>query len=540
MRHGIHYVKLGAILTLLAVVLAACGTREQSTQPTAGAPGTAQPQPTAQPTAKPQPRPTGQPAPTATAQPQRNPIIGFNPQGGAAGTVVNVFGSGYVPGAPVKVRLGLPTATGEVLASAFAGADGSWSASLTIPERLPSGEVISGDNMFLVAMDDQNIALASAPFAFVPAGPAPQPTLAQARQTVADLLSAWAVGNMDGIPALLAQPMRDEVKGGRALFQVLGMQGDTLDSFEVREPQPSEIMLVPATLHYHSFDDSRFYHLVIEDGRWKIAGTSAAQAPQPEPPADALAAVNLLMTAVEQDRTLRNGQAAYYLGGPLRDSVASGKLGGAGALLKEEHPFNTYRVDRVMGSDQENTYVEATLFYGANDTNGAGRIFTVSNREEGIWRIFKITPSDEIGKPDAGSGWLAAVRGDFNQDGLEETVWVLPSNVTAVDTFPEDRLRAKAIVITQLVIEQPGAHGPWPMLSVDRVGVTADKALGSFVSDAAPHGPEAFVLALDPAQGPFVNLLPIKADGTAYAQGIALNWNADEHAYRLVGGPHGN
>jgi hypothetical protein len=213
-------------------------------------------------------------------------------------------------------------------------------------------------------------------------------------------------------------------------------------------------------------------------------------------------------------------------------------MGGSGPLLKEDNQFASYSVDRILASDTDNTYVEATLFYGANNTNGAKRIFTVSTREGGTWRIFKITPSDEIGKPDAGNGWLVAVRGDFNQDGLEETVWVLPSNVTAVDTFPEERLRAKAIVITQLTIEQPGASGPWSMLNVDRVGVTADKSLGSFVSDASPHGPAAFVLALDPAQGPFVNLIPINADGTAYAQGIALDWNAQENAYRLVGGPH--
>ena len=447
---------------------------------------------------------------------------------------VNVFGSGYVSGAPVKLRLGLPSPTGEVLASAFADADGRWSASLTIPDRLPSGEIIDTDKLYLVAMNDANIALASAPFGF--ARPSEEPTIKGARQAVSDLLSAWTAGNIEAVSSLLANEMRDQVAAGRPLFQVLGMQGDNLDSFEIREPTPSEIMLVPATLHYHSFDEERFYYLVVEDGRWKIAGTNAAQRPQPESAAGPLDAVSLLLQAVQQDRSLRNGLTIPYLGGSLRESVERSKMADASAILQEQQPFVSFRVDREIASQQDQVYVEAALVY--DDGGEAGRIFTVSAREGGAWRIFKVTPTDVIGQPDAGSGWLPLVRGDFNQDGIEETVYVLPSTLTPQDHFADENLRTKAIVISQLVIEQPGAHGPWAMLMVDRLAITADKLLGSFTSDASPHGPDAFVLALRPGADTLINLLPLKADGHAYTQAVALNWSQDANAYRIVG-PHG-
>jgi hypothetical protein len=536
-----HYFGRGLAIALLAALLAACGTTGQTTQPTA-APATAQPAPATKPTVSTAPA-TAQPAPTAapataqpapTAQPQLQPIIGFNPKAGAPGTLVNVFGSGYTSGAPIKVRMGLPSPTGEVLASAFAGADGRWSASLTIPDRLPSSEIIDTDKLYLVAMNDANIALASAPFGFT--RPGAEPTIEGARQAVSDLLSAWSAGNMDVVSSLLAKEMRDQVAAGRPLFQILGMQGDTLDSFEIREPMPSEVMLVLATLHYHSFDENRFYHLVVEDGRWKIAGTNAAQQPQPAPAASPMDAVSLLLQAMQQDRALRNGLTVPYLGGSLRESVERGKMAGASAILQEQRPFVSFRVEREIASDQDQVYVEATLVY--DDGGEAGRIFTVSAREGSAWRIFKVTPTDVIGQPDAGSGWLPLVRGDFNQDGIEETVYVLPSAVTPQDQFDDEALRTSAIVISQLVIEQPGAHGPWPMLTVDRLGITADKLLGSFTSDASPHGPDAFVLAFRPAADPIINLLPLKADGHAYTQAVALNWSQDAHAYRIVG-PHG-
>ena len=121
---------------------------------------------------------TAVPLPTrvpATAVPTQ-PVVGFDPQVGGPGTSVVVFGSGYLPGAPVVVRLGFPQPVGEALASAVPDADGTWHAMLVIPERLPSGEVITRGDMFLVVMDAQNQPLASAPFGFI-RGAEPEPPL---------------------------------------------------------------------------------------------------------------------------------------------------------------------------------------------------------------------------------------------------------------------------------------------------------------------------------------------------------------------------
>ncbi|HEU5089991.1 MAG TPA: hypothetical protein VFT99_21195, partial [Roseiflexaceae bacterium] len=102
----------------------------------------------------------------ATAVPAR-PVVGFDPQVGGPGTSVVIFGSGYLPGAPVVVRLGFPQPVGEALASAVPDADGTWHAMLVIPEHLPSGDVITRGDMYLVVMDAQNQPLASAPFGFI-------------------------------------------------------------------------------------------------------------------------------------------------------------------------------------------------------------------------------------------------------------------------------------------------------------------------------------------------------------------------------------
>jgi hypothetical protein len=185
-------------------------------------------------------------------------------------------------------------------------------------------------------------------------------------------------------------------------------------------------------------------------------------------------------------------------------------------------------------------YIQATLFYGGG-TAEAKRIFTVSNREDGIWRIFKVVITDGVDGPgDAppDADWYELTQGDFNGDGIDERIFVAPASVTPQDHFADEYLRENAIVVSRIRIEQAGAHGPWNMLVVDSVAMMADKELGRFISGAAPDGPAAFLLALYPGSGSFINLLPLKADGTAYTQMVGLNWSYDAGAYRIVG-PHG-
>ncbi|HEY0733880.1 MAG TPA: hypothetical protein VGD69_03160 [Herpetosiphonaceae bacterium] len=305
-----HNLKRGLIAALLGTVLTACGTPDDVFQSAGSIPPTREPAVTQ--TAQPTPLPalatttpvSGSAQPTATPQPAAQPIIGFSPQSGQPGTMVSIFGSGYPADQPVKVRLGLPQPMGEVLVSAVPGQDGRWSTTLTMPASLPSGDTIPSGTLYLVAMDDQNVALASAPFAF-------------------------------SAPAL--------------------------------EPTP-----------------------VIRDG-------------QPQPANDPLQAVELFMTALQHDRTGKT--ASFYTGGTLRTTFEDG-ITDIGGVLHEHNPFQWFTVDRVVGSDQQNTYVKGALHYGPGAAYD--RIFTVSNREDGEWRVFKVTVPDP--EPTAGPSHPAAIE----------------------------------------------------------------------------------------------------------------------------------
>lgn len=117
------------------------------------------------PTAQPSNGGTGnQPVPTV-------PTIDFQPRGGVAGTTVAVRGWGFSANSRVAVRIGLPSAVGEVLASAQPNAAGVWNAQFVVPGTLPSGDKITTPNMRIVAMNEQNQSLASAAFAFEPGNP---------------------------------------------------------------------------------------------------------------------------------------------------------------------------------------------------------------------------------------------------------------------------------------------------------------------------------------------------------------------------------
>ncbi len=279
------YLSRGLSAAILGVTLTACGLPAVVSQPGASLPATSQPTTTApnvQPTVVAAiPSPTPVPV-QARPVPASAPVIGFEPQAGVPGTLVTVWGTGYIPNAPVVVRLGFPRPTGEVLFSAFANKDGRWNGSLTIPDRLPSGELIPDGEFRLVAMNEQNKALASAPFAFVAASPAL--SHAQASQTVRDMLGAWANGDIK--PYLTAE-LRAKLAGHETTDELLGLHILRLQSFDVQLPQdrPSEVLFVPAMLVYEEFTEERIYELVIRDNQWRVSGSTLVKtvANQPQP-----------------------------------------------------------------------------------------------------------------------------------------------------------------------------------------------------------------------------------------------------------------
>lgn len=270
------------VLVLAVLTLAACSTPVD--RPAVGAGAPTPPRSPVSPTtsavipARPTP-PADAPVEPSTLVP-RAAILGFEPQVGGPGTEIAIWGAGYAPGAPVVVRLGFPDATGEVLVSAVADASGAWRTSLIIPDRLPSGERITSA-FHLIAMNEHNQALASAPFGFVqgaepadPGAPTVGPTREEAPQAVEALLGAWQAAR-DYRPYLTAE-LRAALAAGTPTDQVLGLRPIELVDFTVyaAADRPSEVLFVPATLRYHDVTEQHLFTLVVEDGAWKIHGGS--------------------------------------------------------------------------------------------------------------------------------------------------------------------------------------------------------------------------------------------------------------------------
>lgn len=269
-----HTLQRAVLAALLGTTLTACGAPVLSTAPTS------QSSPTRQPVASAAPAPSqpaaGNPLPTAVPTPvdtqlAPRPVIGFEPKAGTPGTTVSVWGTGATPSAPVVVRLGLPHATGEVLASAVADASGRWKTQLVIPDRLPSGELIPGGNVRLVAMNDQNVALASAPFGFTAQAPA-GPSRDAAVMVVDQLLTNFGSGN---VAPYVAQSVRDAMAEGRPAHQVLGLAPMAWKWHAVYTPEdrPSEVLFVPATLTFATYEEERVFELVVEGDQWKVQGS---------------------------------------------------------------------------------------------------------------------------------------------------------------------------------------------------------------------------------------------------------------------------
>jgi hypothetical protein len=475
-------------------------------------------------------QPTPDARPAATAAPAARPIIGFNPKAGNPGTVVNVFGSGYAPGAPVKVRLGLPQPMGEVLASAFADDGGRWSASLTIPERMPSGDPIADGEFYLVAMDDANIALASAPFDFIPSSPpAPAPV-----QTVRDLLNNFPSGP---VGRFLAKDLRDQIAAGRPVHQVLGLAPLAWRSYEVGMPldRPSEVLFVPVRLNYPTYSEDRIFTLAVEGDRWRVNG-SALRDPEPQPMQTAGDTVGIFLQMAQNDRTMQ--KARFYLGGRLRELVESGQVGDVGPIVQSRYAFTSFVVGEELGTDGDYVLVQATLFFGPDQSDYGKRHFKVSNRE-GVWRIVEVTivedtpPPPDQGWP--GPEWRVWSTGDFSGDGLVETLYYRPSNLQPQTTFEDAALAANAITVEAAMIAQDGAHGPWTMLEIDGLGIRADmQPLKIYAGDGGGNPARAYLMAVGPSTGTLIHLLPLNADGTQHSQFVGINWNEAEHGYRLA------
>jgi hypothetical protein len=260
--------------------------------------------------------------------------------------------------------------------------------------------------------------------------------------------------------------------------------------------------------------------------------------PGPALPISPNEAVNLLLTQAGIDVSLQS--ALPYLGPNLRDRVQAGQLD-AGSLLMMQNPFSSYMIEREYGDTQGNAYVDVSLFFGGATTDGAGRIFALSNAE-GSWRVVAVTDAAVIPPPPPpwpGPGWALVVEGDLTGDGVSESVYCAPGAITPIDGFGDPQLDSASTVCTEVMISSPLTTPTSEYTILLRATlkelVAADGILGAFASPEKPGGAMAHRLAVTPGAKVSVHLLPLNPDGTAYAQGVGVYWNAAAGAFRFAG-----
>jgi hypothetical protein len=130
-----------------------------------------------------------------------------------------------------------------------------------------------------------------------------------------------------------------------------------------------------------------------------------------------------------------------------------------------------------------------------------------------------------------GPGWVFALSGDANRDGVADAVFYRPAAVAPEIQFDDPARAAVAVAAREIVVVQRSAVGLETLLQIDLGGGWADRPLFDFVGRRSPAG---YLLALDPALGPLFTLLPYGAGGIDSGGLIGIDWNPGEGAFRLV------
>jgi hypothetical protein len=105
--------------------------------------------------------------------------------------------------------------------------------------------------------------------------PEPGPSRDAASETVHALLANFG-GGTEAVRPLLASELRAAVDAGTPVHEALALPPMAWQSFTVGAPEdlPSEVLFVPATLTYPTFVEVRRFTLVVEDGAWRITGST--------------------------------------------------------------------------------------------------------------------------------------------------------------------------------------------------------------------------------------------------------------------------
>jgi hypothetical protein len=135
-----------------------------------------------------------------------------------------------------------------------------------------------------------------------------------------------------------------------------------------------------------------------------------------------------------------------------------------------------------------------------------------------------------------GPEWQIAYRGDINQDGQRDVVAYTETDITPVPDM-EQYYDEAPLLAAQVVVVQEGSDGmPKTLLEVMPEGIRAgDDYLTTYQVEDPQLSPTAFFLGVEAGEFAPITLLPLNASGEGFAQGVAIYWNEERQAFRLVG-----
>jgi hypothetical protein len=135
-----------------------------------------------------------------------------------------------------------------------------------------------------------------------------------------------------------------------------------------------------------------------------------------------------------------------------------------------------------------------------------------------------------------GPEWQVAYSGDINQDGQRDVVAYTETDITPVPDM-EQYYDQAPLLAAQVVVVQEGSDGmPKTLLEVMPEGIRAgDDYLTTYQVEEPQLTPAAFFLGVDAGEFAPITLLPLNASGEGFAQGVAVYWNEERQAFRLVG-----
>ncbi len=136
-----------------------------------------------------------------------------------------------------------------------------------------------------------------------------------------------------------------------------------------------------------------------------------------------------------------------------------------------------------------------------------------------------------------GPEWQVAHQGDFNGDGLNEKIYILPSPIVPDEaTFYRPGYEAYHWVATEALIIQEQDGVQRILATISPLEVRSEHMVLATLAGASRR-PAAFFVAAPLDDTTPLATIPLDSAGMGYTQGFGLRWNPDTSAYRLLSGP---